>query len=200
MAATGTQAASVLAQRGLIVPDPSWMRLLAPVREFAAEQELLEPEASALSRHFNALIAALPLLGKPVVDMAEMIRARDELPNIENVLAVTPPAMVPAELHERGWQWIQVGDTRMGLGNVTLASAAYRAAHPCLEAAFKSAPHDRFWRHSLAASWMKLGEVEEAKGNLPAAFEAYLAAKVVAEELVRLDPFNAEWGRSLSVC
>ena len=200
MPKTGPQAASALARTGLIHAYALRVRLLAPVREFAAEQDLPEPEAAMLERHFNTLAAALPFVGKPISNSPAATRAREELSNIESVLSTIQTAMAPADLHDRGWRWIQIGDTRLASGNVVLAAAAYEAAHEYLETAAKSAPYNPYWQHGLAASWMKVGEIQETKGNLLGAHDAYLSAKNIAEQLTKADPNNAEWHRGLSVC
>ena len=51
----GATAANALAQTGLVLPDPERLRMLAPVREHAAEHTPGEPEATALAAHYSAL-------------------------------------------------------------------------------------------------------------------------------------------------
>ena len=59
----GSQAASALAQTGLVLPDPSRLRLLAPVREYAGEQRLAESEASGLAEYLNGRSLRCPTGG-----------------------------------------------------------------------------------------------------------------------------------------
>ena len=82
----GNAAANALAQTGLVLPDPERLRMLAPVREHAAEHTPGEPEATALAAHYAALADTLPYLGASSYDRDAALRARVELPNIEAVL------------------------------------------------------------------------------------------------------------------
>ncbi len=111
----GTAAATALAQTGLVLPDPDRLRMLAPVREHAAEHTPGEPEATALAAHFAALADTLPYLGASSYDRDAALRARVELPNIE---AVLPRRTADAEGSALGWRWIRVGDTRQTLGSI----------------------------------------------------------------------------------
>ena len=109
MPGDGTAAATALAQTGLVLPDPERLRMLAPVREHAAEHTPGEPEAAALVAHYAALADTLPYLGASSYDRDAALRARVELPNIE---AVLPRRTADPEDSALGWRWIRVGDTR----------------------------------------------------------------------------------------
>ena len=82
----GEAAAAALPATGLVLPDAERLRLLAPVRAFAAEQRAPERDLAALTARFAALADALPWAMEMPADPATAARARAELANIEAVL------------------------------------------------------------------------------------------------------------------
>ena len=141
----GTAAANALAQTGLVLPDPERLRMLAPVREHAAEHTPGEPEATALAAHYAALADTLPYLGASSYDRDAALRARVELPNIE---AVLPRRTADAEGSALGWRWIRVGDTRQTLGSIGLAMTAYETARDCFAASATADPASLTWQRA----------------------------------------------------
>jgi tetratricopeptide (TPR) repeat protein len=132
-------------------------------------------------------------------DRAAAGRAREELANIEAVLALAPPAGDPAGLSASGWRWARVGDARRVVGAVRPAAEAYRAAHGQFERAVRADPCNAEWQRDLSVSWNKLGDVRRAQGDLAGALQAYTASKGIRERLAAADPANAGWQRDLIV-
>ena len=185
----GNTGAAALAQSGLVLPDPERLRMLAPVREHAAEHEPGEPEATALIGHYAALADALPFLGETHYDRAAARRARVELPNIESVL---PRATARGEASASGWRWVRVGDTRTLLGSISLALAAYDQAKKHFAAISAADPSSVEGQFDLGISNERLGDVLAAQGKLIEAALAYQHKHEIITNLAAAEPGNVE--------
>ena len=162
--ADGTEAARALRRTGLVRRDAVRLRMLAPVREHAAAQPLPDADRRALCRYFAALADALPIYGMEPAEWAAARRARDELTNIEAVLALDPPAGDPAGLDDSGWRWIRIGDTRQLLGALQLAVEAYRTAHRQFAQALQADPGNADWQRDLSVSWNGIAAMDDPLG------------------------------------
>lgn len=192
----GDEAATSLTQMALVRRDPDRLRMLAPIREFAAELPLAEPDAAALVNHFGALADVLPYAGTSSYDATAALRARVEIANIEAILPQTASGDVASAL---GRRWVRIGDTRQMLGSVTMSLAALTYARACFAAAAAIDPMNRGRQHDLSVSWERLGDVLQAQGDLQAALHTYTESQTICSELVAADPDNARWEHGLAV-
>ena len=195
----GEAAAAALRATGLVLPDAERLRLLAPVRAFAAEQRAPDPDLAALTARFAALADALPWAMEMPADPATAARARAELANIEAVLGEQDAAGDVMALARRASQWIGVGDARLTLGSIALALHAYLQAKAVNMMLMSRDPNNPRWQRDLSVSWEKLGGVRGPQGDLQGALDAYTASKEIFAKLAAADPGNAGWQRDLVV-
>ena len=94
----GEAAASALHATGLVLRNPERLDLLAPIRDYAAEQPLPDRESAALAAHFAALADALPWAHQLPVNRVAAAGARAELSSIEAVLGVQDTGGDPTTL------------------------------------------------------------------------------------------------------
>ena len=186
----GTEAATALAQTGLILRDPDRLRMLAPVREHAAEHTPGEPEAAALTALFAALADALPYQGagsaRPRRGAARTRRAPQHRGG-----PARPDGRPPRARRSAGAG--SASATRGGFSAASVWPSAYETARDCFAASAHADPGNA---ESAARPLRQLEQARRrarAQGDLPARSRPTPQPQNIADKLAAADPGNAEW-------
>jgi tetratricopeptide (TPR) repeat protein len=182
----------------LVYPEAGRLRMLKPVREHALAQPLEPADERHLAELLGALADALPLQQESPPDPERAARARREIANVEAGLAGMRPSG-PAERHDLGWRWMQVGDTRLARSELAAALRAYEAAEAEFRGCMALEPDHARWRRSAAIASLRIGEGRRVQGEFGAARLACGTAVSTLEALAAVEPGNPQWRRDLAV-
>ena len=192
----GQEAASDLrAVRLASDDDAGRLRMLAPIRELAAEALRAPKEEERLNRHYLDL--AWSFQGEQLPDR---LRARAELRNIEAAVARVLEGAVGGETSAVRLAAVASAlsaDEHVRQGSLASAAEGIARSLSAFNLLAAAAPGNAQWQHDLSVSWSKLGDVRVAQGDLPGALQAFTEGKTIRDRLAAADPGNAQWQRDL---
>jgi hypothetical protein len=170
----GRKAAAQLLAARLAEEQSGRLRMLAPIREYAAEKVFMDKEAGSLMEHFFALATELPLMWKNSPDPARASAAQREIINIEAVakseIELFCSSGVPSKTGLGGgdlvWCAIGLGDAWWRRANLELAAASYQRAITILKLMEQNRPGDSLLCFDLVIALNRLGLVRERPNRL----------------------------------
>ena len=177
------------------------LRLLAPLREYAATLPVEPEDEARLYIHFLGLLDHLPQTGEQAADEAAYRRAREELINLDALLDRTLAASdrSPQSLFMVALASARIGDMSIVVGRLGSAMHAYGRKQEALASRANADPGNAEWQRDLSVSLERIGDVHVAQGRLDKALEAFEAGRKIREQLSAADPGNAGWQRDLFV-
>jgi tetratricopeptide (TPR) repeat protein len=176
--------------------DADRARMLAPVREHAAEIPLVAADGQALLAHYLALASELHRYVAGDSRGIELARLRAELVNLEALIgAALDPAAAPEAAEAQralGILSLNLGDVRRELGQLALASSNYSHSQAVFVALAAADSGNAQWQRDLSVSWERLATVGERQKDRVGALEAWRQALSISECLATSFPDSVD--------
>ena len=147
---------------------------------------------------FDRSLAALQTLGDTYVTVGNIAAAETAYAALEDH-ATTRVGSEPSYRHDLSIARSRLGSTRLALGDLPAALAAFRAAIEALDAAPDDMARNGEWRRSRAIVQDKLGAALMTAGDLDGALAAFGDSLAVKLELAESDPADTVALRDLTV-